>query len=218
MFNVLATFPSAKPSGSGHMAKCPAHEDRTASLSINTGDDGRVLLKCHAGCSTDDILDAHAAPHTGPEHRGVSAGQTRENADLIYTKNAMLNALTAAGSPLTSDEWCEAVEARKQLKLKARRALVDEKTVTRTGNGKANDPYLYQMSSSQVPAYSGEPPEPHPETTDRTNKTWALSGSHAPVISEKTRELHRTPKNGGQPTSDDGATATVLPALEVLDL
>ena len=58
MLDVFTTFPSAKPSGDGHMAKCPAHEDRTASLSINTGDDGRVLLKCHAGCSIDDILQA----------------------------------------------------------------------------------------------------------------------------------------------------------------
>ena len=126
----------------------------------------------------------------------VEGGHTREREDLIYTKNAMLNALKAAGASLTSDEWCEVVEVRKQLKLKARRALVDEGTVTRTGNGKANDPYLYQMSSSQVPAYSGEPPEPHPETTDHPNKTGALSGSHAPEISGKTRELHWTPKMG----------------------
>ena len=40
------------------MAKCPAHEDRTASLSINTGDDGRVLIRCHAGCELDAILHA----------------------------------------------------------------------------------------------------------------------------------------------------------------
>ena len=58
MLDIASTFPSAKPSGDGHMAKCPAHEDRTASLSINTGDDGRVLLKCHAGCDVDAILHA----------------------------------------------------------------------------------------------------------------------------------------------------------------
>ena len=27
-------------------------------MSINTGDDGRVLLKCHAGCELDAILHA----------------------------------------------------------------------------------------------------------------------------------------------------------------
>lgn len=35
--------------------KCPAHEDGTASLSV-THTDGKVLLNCFAGCSTDAIL------------------------------------------------------------------------------------------------------------------------------------------------------------------
>ena len=75
MLDIIATFPSARRSGDGLMAKCPSHEDRTASLSIGTGDDGRVLLKCHAGCSTDDILDAvhlklrDLFPQNGNGHR-----------------------------------------------------------------------------------------------------------------------------------------------------
>jgi len=40
------------------MAHCPAHEDKNRSLSITEGDDGRVLLYCHAGCSTEDIVRA----------------------------------------------------------------------------------------------------------------------------------------------------------------
>lgn len=40
----------------GYMAQCPAHDDRTASLSISEGDDGRALIYCHAGCSTESIL------------------------------------------------------------------------------------------------------------------------------------------------------------------
>ena len=39
-------------------AKCPAHDDRHNSLSISTGDDGRILLRCHAGCSAEKITDA----------------------------------------------------------------------------------------------------------------------------------------------------------------
>jgi hypothetical protein len=45
----------AKPSGEGWLAKCPAHDDRTPSLSITEGDDGRVLLFCHAGCPTENV-------------------------------------------------------------------------------------------------------------------------------------------------------------------
>jgi hypothetical protein len=55
---LLPLLKSVKKSGKGHTAKCPAHEDRQASLSIGAGDDGRVLLKCHAGCTIDQIVSA----------------------------------------------------------------------------------------------------------------------------------------------------------------
>ena len=48
----------AKRSGNGWKAKCPAHDDQIPSLSINEGVDGRVLLKCHAGCDVDSICAA----------------------------------------------------------------------------------------------------------------------------------------------------------------
>lgn len=37
-------------------ARCPAHNDRLPSLSITDGRDGRILLHCFAGCTTDAIL------------------------------------------------------------------------------------------------------------------------------------------------------------------
>lgn len=40
------------------IARCPAHDDRNPSLSIADGDDGRLLLYCHAGCSYDAIRRA----------------------------------------------------------------------------------------------------------------------------------------------------------------
>ncbi len=53
---VLSRLEPAKPSGKGWQARCPAHEDQRASLSVDEGDDGRALLYCHAGCTLDDIL------------------------------------------------------------------------------------------------------------------------------------------------------------------
>ena len=47
---VLERLSGVKRSGSGFVACCPAHEDRRQSLSVSEGDDGRVLLHCHAGC------------------------------------------------------------------------------------------------------------------------------------------------------------------------
>lgn len=55
---VLSRVQGAKPNGRGWLAKCPAHDDRTPSLSIAQGDDGRVLLKCHAGCTHQAIAGA----------------------------------------------------------------------------------------------------------------------------------------------------------------
>lgn len=45
-------------SGSGWMACCPAHDDQHPSLSIATESDGKLLLKCMAGCSTDRVVTA----------------------------------------------------------------------------------------------------------------------------------------------------------------
>jgi putative DNA primase/helicase len=38
--------------------RCPAHSDRTPSLSISEGDDGRPLVFCHAGCPQAAVIDA----------------------------------------------------------------------------------------------------------------------------------------------------------------
>jgi len=45
-------------SGKGWSARCPAHDDRKASLSVAEGDDGRVLVNCHAGCTVNAITAA----------------------------------------------------------------------------------------------------------------------------------------------------------------
>jgi hypothetical protein len=55
---VLERFPDARRSGNGWIARCPAHEDRSPSLSIGEGNDGTILLHCHAGCKTEEILRA----------------------------------------------------------------------------------------------------------------------------------------------------------------
>ncbi len=41
-----------------YTARCPAHDDKNASLSVSVGDNGKVLMYCHAGCSTKDICSA----------------------------------------------------------------------------------------------------------------------------------------------------------------
>ena len=42
----------------GWVARCPAHHDKTPSLSVRELPDGRVLVHCFAGCDVHDILAA----------------------------------------------------------------------------------------------------------------------------------------------------------------
>ena len=44
--------------GTTWMARCPVHEDRSPSLSITTSKDGKVLVRCHAGCEQRDLIAA----------------------------------------------------------------------------------------------------------------------------------------------------------------
>ena len=45
----------ARKSGNGWVCRCPAHDDKHASLSLNIGADGKPLWKCHAGCAQDAV-------------------------------------------------------------------------------------------------------------------------------------------------------------------
>lgn len=48
----------AGPNGSGeYMCRCPAHDDKTASLCVRDGEKG-IVLKCQAGCDTEAVVMA----------------------------------------------------------------------------------------------------------------------------------------------------------------
>ena len=57
---ILERLDGVRRSGRGWIARCPAHADRSASLSVAAGDDGRVLLRCFAGCSATAVVHALA--------------------------------------------------------------------------------------------------------------------------------------------------------------
>ena len=70
-------------SGRGYAARCPAHDDRKPSLSLRDAE-GKVLVRCHAGCPQTAVIDAlrsrglwsdspingRVAPHPPPSVRG----------------------------------------------------------------------------------------------------------------------------------------------------
>ncbi|MCH7729882.1 MAG: hypothetical protein IH991_25940, partial [Planctomycetes bacterium] len=55
---VAERFDNVRPTNGGYSARCSAHEDRNNSLSINSSDDGKVLVHCHAGCPTEEVVKA----------------------------------------------------------------------------------------------------------------------------------------------------------------
>lgn len=92
---VLALLDGVRGNNGQRTAHCPAHDDRTASLSVSEGRDGRVLLRCHAGCETRavcsaiglterDLFSARAAEP--PRERRIVAEYNYSNAngDLLY--------------------------------------------------------------------------------------------------------------------------------------
>ena len=88
MQTVIERLDQVKQTPNGHEARCPAHDDRHASLSVSRGCDGRVLLHCHAGCSPIKVCQAlglrlgdlfpkasnHVASGTGGGTGGASRG------------------------------------------------------------------------------------------------------------------------------------------------
>jgi putative DNA primase/helicase len=86
---LIAELKGVKKCGVGWTAKCPAHDDTRNSLSVSEGDDGRLLLKCHAGCEFESILAA--VPHTNSNsnsnngrHEVATYDYRNERGDLLY--------------------------------------------------------------------------------------------------------------------------------------
>ena len=85
--DILQRLDGVKERGGRYMARCPAHEDRNASLSLARGEDGRVLLKCFAGCSCEAVTEALGL-RTGdlfPETaEAPAAREARPEAEYFY--------------------------------------------------------------------------------------------------------------------------------------
>ena len=94
---ILSHLEGVRKSDGGWSARCPAHEDRRSSLSISTGDDGKILLHDHAGCSTEEIVAklglrmADLMPSSDGQHAGNGKAEisktydyTDEQGNLLY--------------------------------------------------------------------------------------------------------------------------------------
>jgi len=104
---------NARRNGSGWTARCPSHDDRTNSLSIHEGDDGRVLLHCFAGCTTDPIVsamhltlsDLFRTAGTGGEGRSIPRNNT---ATVQHPPRTPQSATAATPVGCTLEQYAEA--------------------------------------------------------------------------------------------------------------
>ncbi len=56
---LLSKLDGVKRTGDGrYLARCPAHQDKRASLSVRETDEGKILVHCFAGCSVHEVISA----------------------------------------------------------------------------------------------------------------------------------------------------------------
>ena len=93
--SVAQSLKKPKRTAEGWKACCAAHDDRNPSLSISDTDDGKILVKCHAGCSQDAVIESlkrlgawptsNECPKEKSKRRIVATyDYTDENGTLLY--------------------------------------------------------------------------------------------------------------------------------------
>ena len=93
---VLQHLTKVKKTSKGYQALCPAHKDKSPSLSVKETADGRLLLHCHAGCTTgavlasiglklSDLYPATNTPRRPPPAPGVSRSELHKAASFEKT-------------------------------------------------------------------------------------------------------------------------------------
>ena len=57
--DILSRLEKVKRTGRNNwLACCPAHEDRSPSMTLHASDTGKIVVRCFAGCSFEEIVGA----------------------------------------------------------------------------------------------------------------------------------------------------------------
>ncbi len=91
-------------------ARCPGHEDRKASLSVGVGHHGRVLVRCHAGCTVDAVVAAMGlgvADLFPAEHANVELSRQRPSQNATPPEWHHLLVQAEATAPDALEPWAE---------------------------------------------------------------------------------------------------------------
>ena len=115
------------------IACCPAHDDRSPSLSIRETSDGTVLVHCFAGCGAADVVGAVGLNMADlfpddRKHRRANNGQRHLPRDVLgcISTEAVIALIAAEtmqrGEPLKDDDIDRLALASRRLRNAAREA------------------------------------------------------------------------------------------------
>src|SRR5262245_20967837 len=110
----IAKALGGRKAGGGWTARCPAHDDRTPSLSIRDADEKKVLVRCHAGCDQERVIAAlrgrglwgESGPRSSPwtaRRKPVEPAPGRDDARRTQAALAIWQSATPApGTPVAA--------------------------------------------------------------------------------------------------------------------
>ncbi len=116
---LLSHLDKVRRTGKGsYLACCPAHGDKSPSLTVRELDDGRVLLHCFAGCDVESVLSSVGMTFDAlfPE-RDIQQGKPERRpfpaADVLRALSCEVLIVAQAGrSILSKSTYTEADQAR----------------------------------------------------------------------------------------------------------
>lgn len=85
--DLLALLSDVNEESDGYLAQCPGHDDSKPSLRVAVGRNGKALLKCRAGCTTEHVVE--------------SLGMTMADLSEIDTGNAPVPAARSTAAQAT---------------------------------------------------------------------------------------------------------------------
>lgn len=99
--NFLSRLEKVKRNGKGYLACCPAHNDKTPSMTIKETSSGSVVFHCFAGCAPESIVSAIGLTFSDlyPDSRGYKPA--KPNLDLEYNIIAIAKECRRRGKPIS---------------------------------------------------------------------------------------------------------------------
>ncbi|WAB10815.1 DNA primase/helicase [Arthrobacter phage Tuck] len=139
--DLIAKLDDVETTADGYLVHCPAHNDSKQSLRLTVSDAGKVLLRCRAGCKTEDVVKA-----LGLTMRDLA---TMTAGDVDFTARATSQDVPASAADVAAlavklDRYAEALremapEAEEAFDYAAARFGVSLDDAQRLGLGYADD-------------------------------------------------------------------------------